>query len=391
MLLGNFKSIVDNLSACLDIIVFIMESTLSAQNIRQLLANETPIIDVRAPIEFNQGAMPNAINLPLMNNEERAAVGTCYKQHGSQKAVELGHQLVKGEIKAHRVAAWREACERFPSGFICCARGGMRSHIVQKWLAEIGIDYPLIEGGYKALRQATIEMTNELVQRPIILIGGCTGNGKTTLVRSLPEGIDLEGFAHHRGSSFGRTVEAQFAQATFENYLAVDMLKKSPYHSRWVLEDEGRAIGANGLPESLRIQMATAHLVVVDDPFERRMARLKEEYFDRMTHDFIEAYGEEKGWQEYSDYLHHGLYAIRRRLGAQRAAELTQLLDNALAAQKISANTEVHFSWLSPLLKEYYDPMYRYQLSKKQDKIIYTGSYEEVEQWFANHYIANGQ
>ncbi len=385
MLLGNFKSIVDNLSACLDIIVFIMESTLSVQNIRQLLANETPIIDVRAPIEFNQGAMPNAINLPLMNNEERAAVGTCYKQHGSQKAVELGHQLVKGEIKAHRVAAWREACERFPSGFICCARGGMRSHIVQKWLAEIGIDYPLIEGGYKALRQATIEMTNELVQRPIILIGGCTGNGKTTLVRSLPEGIDLEGFAHHRGSSFGRTVEAQFAQATFENYLAVDMLKKSPYHSRWVLEDEGRAIGANGLPESLRIQMATAHLVVVDDPFERRMARLKEEYFDRMTHDFIEAYGEEKGWQEYSDYLHHGLYAIRRRLGSQRAAELTQLLDNALAAQKISANTEVHFSWLSPLLKEYYDPMYRYQLSKKQDKIIYTGSYEEVEQWFANH------
>ncbi|WP_049195010.1 tRNA 2-selenouridine(34) synthase MnmH [Proteus mirabilis] len=362
-----------------------MESTLSAQNIRRLLANETPIIDVRAPIEFHQGAMPNAINLPLMNNEERAAVGTCYKQHGSQKAVELGHQLVKGEIKAHRVAAWREACERFPSGFICCARGGMRSHIVQKWLAEIGIDYPLIEGGYKALRQATIEMTNELVQRPIILIGGCTGNGKTTLVRSLPEGIDLEGFAHHRGSSFGRTVEAQFAQATFENYLAVDMLKKSPYHSRWVLEDEGRAIGANGLPESLRIQMATAHLVVVDDPFERRMARLKEEYFDRMTHDFIEAYGEEKGWQEYSDYLHHGLYAIRRRLGAQRAAELTQLLDNALAAQKISANTEVHFSWLSPLLKEYYDPMYRYQLSKKQDKIIYTGSYEEVEQWFANH------
>ncbi len=385
MLLGNFKSIVDNLSACLDIIVFIMGSMLSAQNIRQLLANETPIIDVRAPIEFNQGAMPNAINLPLMNNEERAAVGTCYKQHGSEKAVELGHQLVKGEIKAHRVAAWREACERFPSGFICCARGGMRSHIVQKWLAEIGIDYPLIEGGYKALRQATIEMTNELVQRPIILIGGCTGNGKTTLVRSLPEGIDLEGFAHHRGSSFGRTVEAQFAQATFENYLAVDMLKKSPYHSRWVLEDEGRAIGANGLPESLRIQMATARLVVVDDPFERRMARLKEEYFDRMTHDFIEAYGEEKGWQEYSDYLHHGLYAIRRRLGAQRAAELTQLLDNALAAQKMSGNTEVHFSWLSPLLKEYYDPMYRYQLSKKQDKIIYTGSYEEVEQWFANH------
>ena len=91
MLLGNFKSIVDGIFLpVLDIIVFIMESTLSAQNIRQLLANETPIIDVRAPIEFNQGAMPNAINLPLMNNEERAAVGTCYKTTWLSKSGRVG-------------------------------------------------------------------------------------------------------------------------------------------------------------------------------------------------------------------------------------------------------------------------------------------------------------
>ena len=62
-----------------------------------------------------------------------------------------------------------------------------------------------------------------------------------------------------------------------------------------MLEDEGRAIGANGLPEPLRVQMAQASLVVVEDPFERRLERLKEEYFDRMTHDFTAAYGEEKG------------------------------------------------------------------------------------------------
>ncbi len=153
--------------------------------------------------------------------------------------------------------------------------------LFKKWLAEIGIDYPLIEGGYKALRQATIEMTNELVQRPIILIGGCTGNGKTTLVRFLYQrGIDLEGFAHHRGSSFGRTVEAQFAQATFENYLAVDMLKKSPIIRAGYSKTKAVLLVLMVLPESLRIQMATAHLVVwSDDPFERRMARLKEEYF----------------------------------------------------------------------------------------------------------------
>ncbi|QAV24608.1 tRNA 2-selenouridine(34) synthase MnmH [Proteus hauseri] len=361
-----------------------MELASTAQNIRNILASETPIIDVRAPIEFNQGSMPAAINLPLMNDEERAAVGTCYKQHGSQKAVELGHQLVNGDIRANRLAAWKAACERFPNGYICCARGGMRSHIVQKWLKDIGIDFPLIEGGYKTLRQAAIEITNELVQRPIVLIGGCTGNGKTTLVRALSEGIDLEGFAHHRGSSFGRTLQEQFPQATFENHLAVEMLKKSQQNNRWVLEDEGRAIGANGLPESLRVQMANASLVIVEDPFERRIERLKEEYFDRMTHDFLAAYGEAKGWEAYSEYLHHGLFAIRRRLGSQRAAELTQLLDNALIEQRASGNTEVHFAWLIPLLNEYYDPMYRYQLSKKEDKIIYRGTYEEVMQWLEN-------
>ncbi|EKT62946.1 tRNA 2-selenouridine(34) synthase MnmH [Providencia burhodogranariea] len=361
-----------------------MELSPSPQNIRQILSEATPLIDVRAPIEFSQGAMPAAYNIPLMNDNERTAVGICYKQQGSQKAVELGHQLVDGEIRAERLASWREACAHFPGGYICCARGGMRSHIVQKWLHEVGVDYPLIVGGYKALRQTVIESTKELVQRPMILIGGCTGSGKTTMVRALSDGIDLEGIAHHRGSSFGSTLQAQPSQATFENYLAVEMLKKEQQHTRWVLEDEGRAIGSNGLPDSLRTQMAQALLVVVEDPFERRLERLKEEYFDRMTHDFLTVYGEEQGWQRYSEYLHHGLSAIRRRLGSQRATELAELLNIALATQKTSGSTDAHFTWLCPLLNEYYDPMYNYQLNQKQNRIAYRGNYEDVMQWLMN-------
>lgn len=358
-----------------------MELIPSSQNIRQLLASDTPLIDVRAPIEFHQGSMPAAYNFPLMNDDERAAVGTCYKKYGSEKALALGHQLVNGDVRADRLAAWMEACQHFSNGYICCARGGMRSHIVQQWLKEAGIDYPLITGGYKALRQATIDAMNELTQRPIVLIGGCTGSGKTTLVGELTDGIDLEGLAHHRGSSFGRTLQPQFSQATFENHLTVSMLKKASQCTRWVLEDEGRAIGINSLPESLRNQMEDADIVVVEDPFELRIERLKEEYFDRMTHDFLNAYGEEKGWIEYSEYLHHGLHAIRKRLGSQRAIELKNLLDNALNVQKTSGNTEVHFDWLRPLLHEYYDPMYRYQLSKKQERIVFSGTYDAVLQW----------
>lgn len=361
-----------------------MEFAPSSQNIRQILATDTPLIDVRAPIEFQQGSMPAAINLPLMNDDERAAVGTCYKQEGSQKAVELGHKLVSGQIKLERISAWINACQQHTSGYICCARGGMRSHIVQSWLKESGIEYPLISGGYKALRQAVIDAINELTQRPIILVGGCTGNGKTTLVHHLADGIDLEGIAHHRGSSFGRTLQPQFPQATFENHLAVTLLKKAENHHRWVLEDEGRAIGANSLPNVLRTQMESASIVVVEDPFDLRLERLKSEYFDRMTQEFIGYFGEEDGWQEYEKYLHHGLFAIRKRLGSQRTIELTRLLDIALTEQQKTGDTRVHYAWLCPLLNEYYDPMYRYQLAKKQQRIVFRGTYQEVEHWLAN-------
>ena len=124
----------------------------NATDARALLAAGTPLIDVRAPIEFTQGAMPAGINLPLMNDEERAAVGTCYKRQGPEAALALGHKLVSGERRQQRLDAWRAACIAHPQGYICCARGGQRSHIVQAWLRESGVDYPLVVGGYKALR-----------------------------------------------------------------------------------------------------------------------------------------------------------------------------------------------------------------------------------------------
>lgn len=352
-----------------------------------ILRAETPIIDVRAPVEFAQGAMPAAINLPLMNDAERAAVGTCYKRQGPEAALALGHKLVSGQTRQQRIDAWLDACRRAPQGYLCCARGGQRSHITQSWIKENGLDYPLIVGGYKALRQAAIKATEELVRHPIVLIGGCTGNGKTPLVRQQPQGIDLEGLAHHRGSSFGRTLTPQFSQATFENHLATALLKGAYQQDkvRWVLEDEGHMIGANHLPECLRDRMAQAPIAVVEDPFELRLERLREEYFTHMHRDFTAAFGEEKGWEEYSAYLHHGLFAIRRRLGLQRFAELTATLDEALAEQQRSGSTEAHFAWLVPLLNEYYDPMYRYQLEKKASKIVFRGTSEDVVHWLSTH------
>lgn len=346
---------------------------------RAILAAGTTIIDVRAPVEFAQGAVPAAINLPLMNDDERAAVGTCYKQKGADAALALGHSLVAGDTRARRLAAWQAALKQHPQAYLCCARGGQRSHIVQQWLCEAGSSVPLVVGGYKSLRQAAIQAIEENAARPMVLVGGCTGNGKTLLVRQSPEGIDLEGLARHRGSSFGRTLREQRSQASFENALAVKMLQRSA--ERWVLEDEGTTIGANHLPEPLRLSMGRANVVVVDDPLETRLERLREEYFTGMHRGFLATHGEEQGWQEYAEYLRHGLFAIRRRLGLARFAELSTRLEHALNIQRQSGDTDAHFDWLKPLLEAYYDPMYRYQLGKKADLILFQGRWQEVADW----------
>jgi tRNA 2-selenouridine synthase len=142
-------------------------------------------------------------------------------------------------------------------------------------------------------------------------------------------------------------------------------------------------IGSNHLPESLREQMSQASIVVVEDPFAVRLDRLRDEYFGQMWRAFLRAYGEEAGWQEYNDYLHQGLFAIRRRLGLQRFSELTVLLDSALIEQRRTGGTEAHDAWLAPLLNDYYDPMYRYQLEKKADNVVYRGAWNDVAAWLA--------
>jgi len=171
--------------------------TIKPSEFADLLIRRAPLIDVRAPIEFVDGSIPGAVNHPLMNDEERAAVGKRYKDNGQEAAIALGEKLVSGELKTERIEAWKTFAAANPNGALYCFRGGLRSRTSQQWLSDAGIDYPLVEGGYKALRRFLIDSLERCTSTlPAMVIGGRTGTGKTRVLVACERAIDLEGLAN---------------------------------------------------------------------------------------------------------------------------------------------------------------------------------------------------
>ena len=166
-----------------------MAERITPDQLLPFLAGDTTFIDVRAPLEFDQGHVPGALNRPLMDDEERRRVGICYKQNGQKAAVALGHKLVSGAVKAERVQAWLAAARAAPGRtLVYCARGGMRSSISQSWMAEAGLDLPLVQGGYKTLRHTLMQQNEHFAdQADFIVVAGRTGSGKDQGHRSGPQ------------------------------------------------------------------------------------------------------------------------------------------------------------------------------------------------------------
>ncbi|EJN19412.1 tRNA 2-selenouridine synthase [Pseudomonas sp. GM78] len=342
---------------------------------RDIFLNDRPMMDVRAPVEFLKGAFPGVINLPLMNDHERQRVGTCYKQHGQQAALELGHQLVSGAIKAERIQAWADFARAHPDGLLYCFRGGLRSQIVQQWLKEeAGLDYPRVGGGYKALRSFLLETMDQAVaQCDFVLLGGMTGTGKTELLTQLDNGLDLEGHANHRGSSFGKRVTGQPSNIDFENRLAVDVLKKRARGiEQFVLEDENRAVGSCALPLPLYQGMQQFPMVWLEDSLQGRIERILRDYVVDLCAEFIAVHGDE-GFVLFSERLLASLDNVQKRLGGERHRRMLILMEEALAEQGRSGAVDLHRGWIEGLLVEYYDPMYVFQREKKGARIEFAG------------------
>jgi tRNA 2-selenouridine synthase len=358
---------------------------------RAIFLADLPMMDARAPVEFHKGAFPGAVNLPLMTDHERQRVGTCFKQHGQQAAIELGRQLVAGATRAERIARWAAFAQANPHGYLYCFRGGLRSQIVQQWLgSEAGIEYPRVVGGYKAMRNFLLETTREaLAQCAFVVVGGLTGTGKTDVLARLGNSLDLERHANHRGSSFGKRATGQPQNIDFENRLAIDLLKKRAAGiEQFVVEDEGRMIGRCALPLELYQGMQGFPLVWLEDRFEDRVERILRDYVVDLCAEFVEVHGE-AGFALYAERLLESLGNIHKRLGGERYQRLLASMREALEEQRRSAAVDLHRGWIEGLLREYYDPMYAFQRESKAARIEFAGSQDELVDYLRERALRN--
>jgi len=352
----------------------------NSNNYREIFLSEAPLIDLRAPCEFILGAFPMSNSLPLMSDREREQVGTCYKKQGKEAAIKLGHQLVQGSVKVERITGWKNfAKDHLETGYFYCFRGGLRSKTSQQWLAESGINYPLIEGGYKAMRRFLIDQTEQLSgSLNISIITGLTGSAKTKLINRIDNSIDLEGLANHRGSSFGKNITPQPSQISFENSLAIQLLKhQAADHSQLYLEDESRLIGSRALPLVLKDKMDQSPLILIEESFEYRVEQIFEGYVLDMLVNFSEL-DSDNSVLLYTNYLIDSTNKIKKRLGGQGLKDMHRLITQAIDIQKKTGLLDQHKGWITYLLKNYYDSMYQFQLEKKRSRIIFKGDTSEV-------------
>lgn len=245
-----------------------------------------PVIDVRSEAEFNHAHIPSANNLPLFNNDERAVVGTIYKQQSRELAIKKGLEYFGPKMKDMVVFAEDLIAKTDPSNktlLIHCWRGGMRSAAIA-WLFDLyGFKIYTLIGGYKAFRNWVLEQF--LNKEKFRILGGYTGSGKTIVLSALKQSgaavVDLEGLAGHKGSAFGNIgLPKQPSQEMFENKLAVSIFQvKKINHTKEIwLEDESQRIGTVNIPQPMWEYIRTCRVFFLDIPFPKRVNYLVDTY-----------------------------------------------------------------------------------------------------------------
>jgi tRNA 2-selenouridine synthase len=347
---------------------------------KKIILEDIPMIDVRAPVEFNKGAFPNTVNLPILSDEERHIIGIKYKEDGNEAAKALGYEMVSGDIKESRVNGWINFIKSNPQTCLYCFRGGSRSTISQEWIHEAGVDIKKLEGGYKAYRSYLLEvLSGTWMKAKPVTLGGHTGSGKTKVIYNVDKAIDLEGIAHHRGSAFGRYIDSQPRQIDFENHLAYNLVKHDAKgYKHLIIEDESFNVGKCFINRNLFKWFRSNTMVILDVSFKERIQNTLEEYVIESQKNHMERYGEQKGLALWFDYIESSMKKVKKRLGGDRFKNIFGTFKNNYEAQLATNNYTPHEEWITVFLRDYYDPRYEYQMVKSIRPIEFKGNAKEV-------------
>ncbi|MBR7783053.1 tRNA 2-selenouridine(34) synthase MnmH [Undibacterium sp. LFS511W] len=304
------------------------------------------IIDARSPAEYAEDHLPGAINLPVLDNEERIRIGTMYKQTGAFEAKRLGAALVAANIARHLENQLQDKPREWRP-LIYCWRGGNRSGSMAHIFARIGWPVAQLQGGYQSFRRRVHAELPQLVsQVSWKVICGPTGSGKSALLETLAaQGapvLDLEQLASHRGSLLGALPgTVQPSQKQFESQIWL-RLKQAAGKTLYV-ESESKKVGNLRVPDCVMEAIRAAECVFIEAPFEERVRFLCDSY---------------PHWMQQPDVLCERLSHLAVQHGNQQVQVWKEMVQQA-AFRELTAS----------LLEQHYDPSYRKSMAKNFGKL----------------------
>jgi tRNA 2-selenouridine synthase len=299
-------------------------------------------VDVRSESEFERAHIPNAINVPILCDEDRSAVGRAYKHEGREAAVMLGLSLTGPKFASIYQKLMEIQHHHQKKLLFYCWRGGLRSQIASTITQWSGHPVFIIKDGYKSFRNWTLQTLQTPIN--IVLIAGHTGSGKTELLQILEKKgqaiIDLERRANHKGSALGGVgMPTQPRNEMFENLIAIDYLQINNNQTVYI-ENESRTVGQCAVPEGLWKQMQLAPSLEIQVPIETRIQRIIQEYGNLPKVQLIQQ-----------------TQKLRKRLGGQHEQAAVQALQ-----------ADDYKTWVEILLV-YYDKSYQHFVNNNNTKI----------------------
>ncbi len=323
---------------------------------KMLEFENTVIVDVRTPKEYLEDHIPGAINIPIFDDDERAIIGTLYKQKGKEIAVETGIEITSPKLQDF-YNKYLNLSKQYKQIVLYCFRGGMRSTSLVDFLNEIGLKVLKLDGGYKAYRNYVLKYLENLsIKHQFIVLHGHTGTGKTMLLEELEKKgvcvLNLEALAQNSGSVYGEIFYSGKApsQKWFDS-LVVKILRESKYKNI-LMESESKKIGKVTLCKTFWDTMIQGKHILINSSVENRVKRLVEDYTKYNTQD--------------DEYLKKSTSRLKDTIGNQAVEDLINKIEDK--------NYE---SVASFLIQNYYDKLYSYSIGKYEYNMILSSDFPD--------------